>query len=97
VGALLDYTAGRAGDVQLARVTGVESEMDLSYAAIHQMLVQFLDGIGRLPAAAMVPPPSRIADGLTPARATTVRSGLMPFLRRLAGGQAAHVVQGPRR
>jgi DNA-binding CsgD family transcriptional regulator len=47
--ALLEYAAERAGDMRIARVAGVESEMDLAFAGLHQLLVPFLDGIGRLP------------------------------------------------
>jgi DNA-binding CsgD family transcriptional regulator len=46
---LLEYAAERAGDMRVARVAGVESEMDLAFAGLHQLLVPFLDGIGRLP------------------------------------------------
>jgi AAA ATPase domain len=89
--ALLDYTAGRAGDMQLARVTGVESEMDLSYAALHQMLVQFLDGIGRLPAPQRDalgtafgrvegPPPDRFLVGLATLTLLTDAAAERPVL-----------------
>jgi DNA-binding CsgD family transcriptional regulator len=47
--ALLEHAAERAGDMRLARVAGVEPEMDLAFAGLHQLLVPFLDGIGRLP------------------------------------------------
>jgi DNA-binding CsgD family transcriptional regulator len=53
--ALLDWAAGRAGDMQVARVVGVESEMNLGFAGLHQLLVPFLGGVGRLP------PPQRTA------------------------------------
>jgi DNA-binding CsgD family transcriptional regulator len=48
--ALLDWAAGRVGDMQLARVAGLETEMDLGHAGLHQLLVPFLDGLDRLPA-----------------------------------------------
>ena len=48
--ALLDYAADRAGGVQVTRVLVVESEMELGFAALHQLLVPFLDRIGELPA-----------------------------------------------
>jgi hypothetical protein len=48
--ALLDWVAGQAGDMQLARVVGVESEMDLGYAGLHQIVVPFLGDLERLPA-----------------------------------------------
>jgi DNA-binding CsgD family transcriptional regulator len=53
--ALLDWATGQAGDTQVARVVGVESEMDLGFAGLHQVMVPFLDGLERLP------PPQRVA------------------------------------
>ena len=47
--ALLDWAAGTAGDMRVARVAGVESEMDLGFAGLHQLLVPLLEGVGRLP------------------------------------------------
>jgi DNA-binding CsgD family transcriptional regulator len=48
--ALLDWAAGAASDMRVARVAGVESEMDLGFAGLHQLLAPFLDGLDRLPA-----------------------------------------------
>jgi DNA-binding CsgD family transcriptional regulator len=48
--ALLDWAAGTAGDMRLARVAAVESEMDLGFAGLHQLLAPLLDGLDRLPA-----------------------------------------------
>jgi hypothetical protein len=73
--ALLDWAAGKAGDMRLARVAGLESEMDLGHAGLHQLLVPFLDGLDRLPvpqraalqsAFGLVagPPPDRFLVGL---------------------------------
>ena len=36
----------------MARAAGVESEMELPFAALHQLSAPFLDGLERLPAAA---------------------------------------------
>ena len=47
--ALLDWTAGQAGDMRVVRLSGVESEMDLGFAAAHQLLVPFLGGREQLP------------------------------------------------
>jgi hypothetical protein len=47
--ALLDSAVDRARDMQVARVAGVESEMDLGFAGLHQLLVPFLAGLERLP------------------------------------------------
>ena len=47
--ALLDHAIGNASDMQVAQVTGVESEMDLGFAGLHQLLIPFLTGLERLP------------------------------------------------
>jgi DNA-binding CsgD family transcriptional regulator/tetratricopeptide (TPR) repeat protein len=47
--ALLDYVFQPAADLRVVRVTGVESEMELSFAALHQMLGPVLDRLGQLP------------------------------------------------
>jgi DNA-binding CsgD family transcriptional regulator len=52
---LLQYLAASAPDFQVARVGGVESEMELSFAALHQLLRPTLAAAGELP------PPQRTA------------------------------------
>ena len=47
--ALLDHAVGQAPDMQVAWVTGVESEMDLGFAGLYQVLMPFLSGLERLP------------------------------------------------
>ncbi|GAA2024620.1 LuxR family transcriptional regulator [Catenulispora yoronensis] len=47
--ALLDHALQSASDVQVLRVSGVESEMELPYAALSQLGLPLLDGIDRLP------------------------------------------------
>ena len=47
--ALLDYTARAATDLRLIRVAGVESEMELAFAALHQLCSPMLDHLPRLP------------------------------------------------
>ena len=47
--ALLDWAAGQADDAQVTRVIGVESEMDLGFAGLHQVVVPFLNDLERLP------------------------------------------------
>ncbi len=48
--ALLDYAQAAAGDLQVIRIDGVETEMELSFAALHQFLVPCLRGLDDLPA-----------------------------------------------
>jgi DNA-binding CsgD family transcriptional regulator len=55
--ALLDYAAKRASGFQVVRAAGVESEMELPFAGLHQLCWPMLGGIGRLP------PPQRDALG----------------------------------
>src|SRR5262245_28887527 len=73
--ALLEWAAGRAGDMRLARVAGVQAEMGLGFAGLHQLLVPFLGGLAGLPgpqrqalesAFGLVagPPPDRFLVGL---------------------------------
>ena len=47
--ALLQYLAGRASGCRVARAAGVESEMELAYAALHQLCAPMLEESGRLP------------------------------------------------
>ena len=47
---LLRYAAQAADGVRTVSIAGVESELRLGFAALHRMLVPFLDRIGRLPA-----------------------------------------------
>jgi len=47
--ALLGYLSSRAADSQVVRAVGVESEMELAYAGLHQLCAPLLDRLGRLP------------------------------------------------
>jgi len=47
--ALLGYAADTAPDFRVARAEGVESEMELPYAALQQLCGRMLDRLGRLP------------------------------------------------
>ena len=47
--ALLEYAIGSAGDLDVVRLVGIESEIGLSFAALHQLLVPFLGGLDSLP------------------------------------------------
>ena len=46
---LLDWAAGQAHDMQVARVAGVQAEMGMGFAGLHQLLVPLLSGLGGLP------------------------------------------------
>ena len=48
--ALLGYLSGRVAGWHVARAAGVESEMELAYAGLHQLCAPMLDHLGRLPA-----------------------------------------------
>ncbi|MGY4646487.1 ATP-binding protein [Mycobacterium sp. URHB0021] len=75
--ALMDYLAMQATGSRLIRTAGVESEMELAYAALHQLCRPMLDRLERLP------PPQRDARGL-PASAGEWVS--VPGWRLAAGG-----------
>src|SRR5262245_36021973 len=47
--ALLAYCAGRAVDCRVAQISGVESEFDLSFAALHQLCTPMLHELPILP------------------------------------------------
>jgi DNA-binding CsgD family transcriptional regulator len=53
--ALIDYLAANASGCRIARITGCQSEMELAFAALHQLCGPMLDGLQRLP------PPQRDA------------------------------------
>jgi len=48
--ALLAYLSDRVAGWHVARAAGVESEMELAYAGLHQLCAPMLDRLGRLPA-----------------------------------------------
>jgi DNA-binding CsgD family transcriptional regulator len=48
--ALLEYLAGHASGCQVARASGVQSEMELPFAALHQLCAPMLDHVAALPA-----------------------------------------------
>jgi len=47
--ALLEYAIESAGDLRVARVAGVESEMELAFAALQQLCAPMLGKLGSLP------------------------------------------------
>ncbi len=48
--ALLEFVAEQASDCRVARAAGVQSAMELAFAALHQLLAPMLDRLERLPA-----------------------------------------------
>ena len=73
--ALLEYLIESASDLTVVRAVGVESEMELAYASLHQLCVPLLDRLERLPAPqrqaleivfglSSGPPPDRFLVGL---------------------------------
>ena len=73
--ALLNYLAGRAQGCRVARVVGVQTEMELAFAGLHQLCAPMLGRAGHLPAPqhdalrtalglAAGPPPDRFMVGL---------------------------------
>ncbi|HVQ86971.1 MAG TPA: AAA family ATPase [Actinomycetes bacterium] len=62
--ALLQYLVGSASGLTVTQAVGVESEMQLAFASLHQLCAPLLDGLGQLPS------PQRdalqIVFGLTP-------------------------------
>ena len=73
--ALLEYVAESAADLRVLRAAGVESEMELAFAALHQMCRPALDHLGLLPGPQRAalgtafglqagPPPDRFLIGL---------------------------------
>ena len=48
--ALLEYLTGRAAGCRVVRAAGVESEVELAFAGLHQLLAPVLDRAERLPA-----------------------------------------------
>jgi len=47
--ALLEYALRSAADMRIARAVGIESEMELGFAGLHQLLVPFVGRLERLP------------------------------------------------
>jgi hypothetical protein len=48
--ALLEYLVESASELTVARAVGVESEMELAFASLHQLCAPLLDGLEQLPA-----------------------------------------------
>jgi hypothetical protein len=85
---LLEYTAQAAEGMRLVSAVGVESELRLGFAALHRMMVPFLDQVVWLPA------PQRDALGSAfglaagpPADRFLVGLGVLTLLAEVAAGQ----------
>ena len=48
--ALLEYLVASASDLTVVRAVGVESDMELAFASLHQLCAPLLDRIEELPA-----------------------------------------------
>ena len=61
--ALLRYCARQAAGCQLAQIAGVESELALPWAALHQLCAPLLDGLPALPEPQQQALPAGLRDG----------------------------------
>ena len=85
---LLAYTAQAAAGMRLVSAVGVESELRLGFAALHRMMVPFLDQVAWLPAPQR--DALRSAFGLAagpPADRFLVGLGVLTLLAEVAAGQ----------
>jgi len=89
--ALLDYLARRASGCQVARASGVQSEMELAFAGLHQLCAPMLSRAGHLPAPqrdalrtafgqAAGPPPDRFMVGLAVLSLLSEVAGEQPLI-----------------
>jgi DNA-binding CsgD family transcriptional regulator len=88
---LLEWAAGQADDMQVARVAGVQAEMGMGFAGLHRLLTPFLGGLDGLPgpqrqalgsAFGLVdgPPPDRFRVGLAVLTLLTDAAAVRPVL-----------------
>jgi DNA-binding CsgD family transcriptional regulator len=89
--ALLRHTEQAAAGLRIVRAAGARSETELSFAALHQLLVPFLDSVGRLPdpqrmalktafGLARGPAPDRLLVGIGVMSAITAAARQQPVL-----------------
>src|SRR6202167_2290994 len=89
---LLDYLAERASGCLVARAVGVQSEMELAFAGLHQLCAPMLDRAESLPAPprgglgtpfgiSTGPPPDRFLVGLVALRLLSGVAGARPLIR----------------
>ena len=97
---LLDYLAGRASDAAclVTRATGVQSEMELAFAGLHQLCVPMLSHAERLPGPQRDalrtafgldagPPPDRFLVGLAVLSLLSEVAGKRPLIGVIDDGQ----------
>ena len=88
---LLDYLAGQARGCRVVRVTGVQSEMELAFAGLHQLCAPMLTQLGRIPGpqqdalqtafgVAAGPPPNRFLVGLAVLSLLSEAAGDQPLI-----------------
>ena len=58
--ALLRYATEQASGFRVAQIAGVESEMELAYAGLHQLCTPMLDELVRSPSLSRLPSPWRL-------------------------------------
>jgi DNA-binding CsgD family transcriptional regulator len=89
--ALLDYLAAHAAGCRVARAPGVQSEMELAFAALHQLCAPMLDRLELLPGPQREalgtafgitsgPPPDRFLIGLAVLSLLSDTAGKMPLV-----------------
>ena len=90
--ALLDYLIASAPDATVVRAVGVQSDMELAFASLHQLCAPLLDRLEGLPA------PQRqameIVFGLTAGNAPDRFLGWRPRCRGNSCGRSSAVRQG---
>jgi DNA-binding CsgD family transcriptional regulator len=97
---LLDYLSGQASGsgCRVARATGVQSEMELAFAGLHQLCAPLLTRAGRLPVPqrdalrtafglAAGPPPDRFLIGLAVLSLLSGMAGERPLICLIDDGQ----------